>query len=328
MKIHNKTNPATILAAALILGFVLMSPTTVIPQINAEQFVKPANAISIPGGGWVTPLQTIDKNGKPLTIHYEVGKDVSGLIAPPCATNTGLTQEGVDYNNSTNDNKAIGMRTSWAMPTGTITTNFSTNGIYFNPVNFYYDGPTSGSTPYTFFQVDWGIGGTGLTPPVGQNWYYTDAYKSGGSWHYHSVQMSSVTTSQGSTYTVFGAVEPSNLANPPAYVVQVTLGSSSWLYTDNLGYTPSLDGVYSFQAYQDEYTTKSPGATSLSSSSVSSPAVVIDNNGNTGYDTIMLNSITTFNGNNNVFTGPTYAVLSPSSSSGTTETATVACANW
>lgn len=326
MKIQNKTKTVTVTMTALILGLVLLSPTTILPQINAQP-TMPANAIATPGGGWVTPLHTVDEKGKPLTIHYEVAKDVSGLYAHPCATNSGLSQEGANFGNSTNDNKAIGLRTSWVMPTGTITTNFGTNGFYYNPVNFYYDGPTGGTTPYTFFQVDWGIGGNTESPPVGQNWYYTLAYQSGGTWQYTMKQMSAVTTSQGSTYTVFGAIEPTNLANPPAYVVQVTLGSSSWLYSTNLGYTPSLDGVYSFQAYQDEYTTKSPGATSLSSNSVSSPAVVIDNNGNTGYDTTMLNSITTFNTNNGAFTGPTYKVLSPSKS-GTTETDSVACGTW
>jgi hypothetical protein len=329
MKIQkNKTRITMTVTAALMIGLIMLSPMTVLPNVSGQQVAMPANAIRTVDGGWVTPLHTHDEKGNPLTIHYEVGKDVTGLIAPPCATNTGLSQEGGTWGNSTNDNKAIGLRTTWTMPTGTITTNFGTNGFYYNPVNFYYDGPTSGTTPYKFFQVDWGIGGNTLSPPVGQNWYYTLAYQSGGTWQYTIKQMSAVTTSQGSSYTVNGAIEPTNLANPPAYVVQVTLGSSSWLYTTNLGYTPSLDGVYSFQAYQDEYTTKSPGATSLATNNVASPNVIIDNNGNTGYDPNMLNSLTVFNSNNPVYTGPTYKVLNSVKSGTTTETDPVSCGTW
>lgn len=287
----------------------------------------PTNAISTADGGWITPLQTRDAQGNPLTIHYEVGKDVTGLVAPACATNTKLSQEGGTYTNSTNDNKAIGLQTTWTIPTGTITTNFGQNGIYFNPVNFNYDGPTSGSTPYTFFQVDWGIGGNSLVPPVGQNWYYMLAYLSGGSYQYTKVQMSSPSSTRGSSYIVNGAIEPTNLANPAAYVVQVTLGSNSWIYSTNLGYNPSLDGVYQFATFQDEYTEKSPGATSLSTDKVASPNVILDNNGNTGYDPFMLNGLTGFNQNNSNGPGPTYQVLSDSQS-GVTETDPVSCSIW
>jgi hypothetical protein len=43
----------------------------------------PPGAIRTPGGGWITPLQTTDQNGKNLTIHYETGIPVSGSVMPP-----------------------------------------------------------------------------------------------------------------------------------------------------------------------------------------------------------------------------------------------------
>lgn len=54
--------------------------------LQAEQFVKPANAISIPGGGWITPLQTTNSSGGKLNMHVEQGVDVSGKIMPPPVT--------------------------------------------------------------------------------------------------------------------------------------------------------------------------------------------------------------------------------------------------
>ncbi|HYL66862.1 MAG TPA: hypothetical protein VEU72_06875 [Nitrosopumilaceae archaeon] len=43
----------------------------------------PPNAIRTPNGGWITPLQTTDQNGKNLTIHYETGVQVSSSVMPP-----------------------------------------------------------------------------------------------------------------------------------------------------------------------------------------------------------------------------------------------------
>ncbi|MGI0046436.1 MAG: hypothetical protein ACREBB_04520, partial [Nitrosotalea sp.] len=55
---------------------------TVLPLTFAQNASMSPNVIKTPNGGWVTPLQTHEKNGSNLTIHYEKGSDVTGKIMP------------------------------------------------------------------------------------------------------------------------------------------------------------------------------------------------------------------------------------------------------
>lgn len=52
-------------------------------NVTNSTYSMPPNAIRTPNGGWITPLQTTDQNGKNLTIHYETGIPVSGSVIPP-----------------------------------------------------------------------------------------------------------------------------------------------------------------------------------------------------------------------------------------------------
>ncbi len=52
-------------------------------NVTNSTYSMPPNAIRTPNGGWITPPQTTDQNGKNLTIHYETGIPVSGSVMPP-----------------------------------------------------------------------------------------------------------------------------------------------------------------------------------------------------------------------------------------------------
>lgn len=318
---NNKTKTATTIIATLIIGLALLSPVTVLPNVNAQQPTIPANAIRTVDGGWITPLFTHDKNGNPLTIHYEVGKRVVGKHVHPGPTySSGVQQEGGYWTYPTNNNNAMGFNTTWVMPTGSITN--ASNGIYYNPVNFFYSGTTSGSTPYTFFQVDWGTGGGSvLGGSLIDGWSYTLVYGS----TYNQQTMSSVTVSQGSTYVVAGALEPSPLSSNQ-YVVEVELGNNAWIYSTALGYTPQLGQITTPMSYQDEYVTRS-GTSSLSSDTVSNPTIVADNSGTVQYDTTSITGASTYSGSGSYSSSYTYAVMSPSIS-GTQITDSFSYTSW
>jgi hypothetical protein len=66
---------------ALLVVMACGIPITVAQ--NSTNSTIPPNAIRTPDGGWITPLQTTDENGKNLTIHYESSIPVSGNILPP-----------------------------------------------------------------------------------------------------------------------------------------------------------------------------------------------------------------------------------------------------
>ena len=291
---------------AIIFSFILLSPPTVVPNVAANNLPSgemhpsttmhaeevaaktqplplekasttpvsgipvPANAIATPEGGFVTPLETTDANGKPLNIHYEKGIEGSGgRIVPAClAAHSGLYQEGNDWTTSA-DTSAIGAQQVWIMPSGSFTS--GTEGIFYNPVNFWYPA-TSGN--YDFFQVDFGLGND-LGGRTG--WIMTYSYTAAnGTRLYPYTTMPGITVTAGSTYTVEAMLEPTALANPPAYVVQVTLGTNSWLYSKTLGYTPSLGSVKTFQSYNDEYTESAGSASNYLSDTDKTPQLVED----------------------------------------------------
>jgi hypothetical protein len=99
--------------------------------------------------------------------------------------------EGANWGYSSQAND-IGLKTTWVMPSGSLTG--TGNGIYYNPANFWYVGTTGGSTPYTFFQVEFGKGASTI---VTQNWFYGMMYHDGSGDHYRQFTMPSVTVSPG-----------------------------------------------------------------------------------------------------------------------------------
>jgi hypothetical protein len=66
----------------VIMSTVMMSNVEMATAQNTTNSTIPQNAIRTPDGGWVTPPQTQDENGKNLTIHYETGVQVSGYANP------------------------------------------------------------------------------------------------------------------------------------------------------------------------------------------------------------------------------------------------------
>jgi hypothetical protein len=303
---YEVTATLVMVVAIFLLGplIFVISPALANPVTSVQ---KPANAIATPDGGWITPPQTTDKDGKPITIQYTKSVQIFDNLPAACSgsATSGLKQEGANwvYNNNVNE---AGLYVPWTMPTGSLT---GSNGLYYNPVNFNYIGPTSGSTPYDFFQVDFGKGSlTGIT----QNWFYTMAYPSGSSTHYDTFAMPAVTVSPGSTYNVQGVLEPYPVANPSQYVVQVTLGGSSWLTGHALGYNPTIGSsdTNGFSSYVDQYL-ENHGTTTLSVDQNGIPALVEISSGSLVLDGAAITGYTTFDRNNTNQPVSTYDVLSP-----------------
>ncbi len=285
----------------------------------------PKNAINTPDGGYVTIPRTMDESGKNLNVKYYVGVENFTKIGPNSTgfpacrgPSTGLYQEGADWTTTANA-QTIGYEDSWTMPSsGTIS---GSNGFYYNPVNFQY--PIS-SPNYDFFQVDWGVGSG-----VVDNWIMTYSYiDSHGVRQYPYTALSSVPNSYGSTYKVDAMVEPYPLANPSAYVVQVTVGGTGYVYSHALGYTPSLDSVYHFQSYQDQWTTGT-GSYYYGADTSASPKVVKDSSGTLTYDGTLVTGKTQWDTLNTAATpSSTRDILSPSSISSTSFSDPLDCNTW
>lgn len=324
---NNKTKISTLSVALLTIGLIVLSPlstSNVTAQTTSLQI--PNNALRT-STGYLTPLKTVDDKGNPLTLHVmEDSLPVADNKLYPCPPTygSGVAQEGAQWSYPVNNANAIGLKTTWTMPTGTIT-NTASNGLYFNPVNFDYTGTTSGSTPYTFFQVDWGMGGSG---GIQTGWSYALWYKNpDGTWHTPPLRntMPAVSSSQGSTYVVQAALEPTPMASSDLYVVQVTKGTQGWIYSVALTYHPQVGQVSNFKSYQDEYILDH-GSSTLSSNVVNTPTVVVDQSNSIGYDTMAITGATPKNGWG-AFGGSTYAIMSPSIS-GKQVTDTVTCNPW
>jgi hypothetical protein len=124
------------------------------------------------------------------------------------------------------------------------------------------------------------------------------------------------------------------LASPSQYVVQITLGSNSWLTGTALGYDPQVGhlGTDAFQpmnSFQDEYI-QNTGTSTLTADTVSSPTVVYKNGGSLGFDTTRITSLSTFDDlNADTWATPfnTYDILSPSGS-GTSFSDSRDCGSW
>jgi len=187
------------------------------------------------------------------------------------------------------------------MPTGTITG--SNAGIYYNPVNFNY--PATG-TNYDFFQVDWGIGNN-----VASNWIMTYSYVDGGGVrHYPYTSMPAVSVSPGSYYTVDASLQAYPLANPSSYVVQITQGSNSWLYSKSLGYTPASGSITNFHSFQDQWLMNT-GSSTLSPDRNLSPKVLKNVSGTVVSDSTLVTNYSTFDTLNTGASGTTSDILSP-----------------
>lgn len=299
----------------------LEAPTTPTPGIPT-----PAGAIATPDGGFVTPVRTKDDNGNPLNIVYDdKGSTFITPIerAPTCVSsspNTGIYQEGANWSVSSNS-QVIGYSENWKLPTGTFTG--SGNFVYYNPVNFHY--PFAPSGKYDFFQVDFGLG-----PGAGSlsNWFMTTAITSSNT--YVTTTLPSVTVSAGSTYRVDAMLEPYPLANPSSYVVQITLGSNSWLRSVPLGYTPNEGSFYinTFQSYQDQYLGTS-GTTTVSSDTNTNPAAVKDVSGSLVFDSTLVTSKTLFDSfNSSISSSVHWDILSPSSTGTKSFNDAADCSSW
>lgn len=228
----------------------------------------PPNAIATPEGGYVTISHSTDENGKPLNIKYAVGEKTiakTGDVVPACrGPNVGLYQEGVNSWTVSSTADQIGFSDNWQMPTGGLTG--TSVGIFYNPVNFHY--PATG-TNYDFFQTTFGIGNS--LAPIGPGWKMIYSWvAANGTRLYGSTSMAAVTVSGGSTYRIDATLQPFPLANPSAYVIQVSKGANSWIYSQPLGYTPSAGSVNNFQSYQDQWLLSS-GSSTLSSDTVGTP---------------------------------------------------------
>lgn len=296
---------------------------TVTPEPTTPRpgFPVPANAIATPDGGYVTIPRMTDDDGKPLNIKYEAGiKGTGGDIVPACrGPSTGLYQEGANWA-TTSNSQTIGYEETWQMPTGSVTGN--NVGFFYNPVNFWY--PASG-TNYDFFQVDFGIGNN-LGSRTG--WIMTYSYVDSNGVRQYPFTTIPATISAGSNYKVDAMLQPYPLANPSSYVVQITLGSNSWLYSQPLGYTPSLGSVYSFQSYQDQWLLSS-GSSTLSADSNSSPKVIKDVSGSLVYDSTLVTGKTQWDTlNTSATTSQTRDILSPSSSGTTSFTDPRECSTF
>ncbi|OLC33195.1 MAG: hypothetical protein AUH84_07325 [Thaumarchaeota archaeon 13_1_40CM_4_38_7] len=278
------------------------APTTPIPGIPV-----PENALATPDGGYVTIPRTVDENGNKLTIHYEVGeKGTGGKIVPACRGPTaGLYQEGANWIVSTNTQR-IGSEESWNFPTGSLSG--TSVGIFYNPINFWY--PAS-SPNYDFFQVDYGLGNNLGTR---HGWIMTYSYvDASGHRQYPWTNMASITVSPGSTYKVDGMLQPYPLANPAAYVVQVTLGTNSWIYSQPLGYAPSPGSVNTFQSYQDQYLESSGSGSNYLSDTNANPNIIKDVSNSIVHDSSLVTGMTSFDTINTQDTSfSTRDVLSPS----------------
>ncbi len=304
-------------AASIPKPPIVKASTTPIPGVPL-----PPNAIKTPNGGYVTIPHPTDENGNTIKLTYEVGTEGSGgYIVPACRGPTqGLYQEGNDWIVTANSQR-IGAEETWTFPTGTVSG--TSVGFFYNPVNFYY--PIS-SPNYDFFQVDYGLGNN-LKTRAG--WIMTYSYiASNGTRLYPFTNMAAITVSPGSTYKVDAMLQPYPLANPPAYVVQVTLGTNGWLYSKPLGYAPALGSVNTFKTYNDEWLLSS-GSSTLSSDTNASPKIIKDVNNALVYDGTLVTGMTSKDQiNTAATTASTRDILSPSPLNTTPYNDIRECSSW
>src|SRR6185437_1443656 len=221
---------------------------------------------------------------------------------PPGDTTTtsDRTSNGTDTITVTN---SIGFVAQWMMPNGTITGYKA--GVFYNPVNFYQNVPGD-PTKYMFYQVDYGVGKV-----LGNRTGLIMTTEQGGSGIYPFIKLNNVTVVPGSKYWVAGVLEPSPLAVPPAYVVQIIHGNQSWVYETEIDdINPNTSPVYRYQSFQDEWIS-TDFASNLTRDEISYPIIIsVDNNNNIKLDSI-LNAINYSSLDQNIVTSGSFKLLSP-----------------
>src|SRR5437016_197035 len=293
-------------------------PTAKAPTTPVSGIQIPKDALRTPDGGWVTIPFPRDENGNPINVKYEIGEKgiPTGERVPACRGPTqGLYQEGADWNIGANT-QVMGTSEQWNMPTGTFTSGTQV-GIYYNPANFVYAGgnPNNVYPFYNFFQVDFGLDRGGALSD-GPGWEITYSYiDNTGHRQYPFTKMSSITNSPGSTYRVDAMLQPSPMSNPPAYVVQVTLGTNAWIASQPLGYAPNLGtaNINTFQSFQDQWLLTAGGSSNYLSDTNKVPQLIRDVNNAEVFDSSLVTGMRSFDTiNAGATTSNTRDILSPS----------------
>ena len=194
--------------------------------------------------------------------------------AIPHGLNTTVSDRTNHGNTIVTKANSTGFVVQWMMPRGLIVGYEA--GVYYNPVNFYQNVPSDTSNQkYMFYQVDYGVGKL-----LGNRQGLVLTFEPGGSEYYSFIQLKEVPIMPGSKYWITGVLEPTPLANPPAYVVQIVQGTHSWIYKTGIDeINPRTSPVYKFQSFQDQWIS-SPFASNLTRDEVSYPVIISVENGN------------------------------------------------
>lgn len=299
-----------------------VNPTSTSLPSTSQGFAKPIAGMPLPenglrtsNGGFITIPRPLDDNGKPLNVIYEENtiQYPTGPIVPACrGPSPGLYQEGNSWTVTSNSN-TIGASGQWNLPTGTINSG-SDVGIYYNPVNFW----VTAATPlhdYDFFQVTYGIGNN---LSLGPGWKMIfSQLDSNGNRIYPYISMSGIPVVAGGSYRVDSMLQPLGLANPPAYVVQVTYGGNAWVYNTILQSNyPTIKGSMSlFSSYNDEWLKSHGGSTNYLSDTNSNPQIMKDVNNVIAWDPTLVTGLVSSDTNKPIQGQPnlqTWDILSPS----------------
>ncbi len=206
------------------------------------------------GWAWSIPDNT-PNNPNIATIVDDRSRDSGGGI-PTVANSTGFVVQ-------------------WKMPVGTVQGYKA--GVFYNPVNFYQNNPNDSN--YMFYQVDYGVGHT-----LGNREGLILTIEPGGSGSYSFIKLNDANILPGSKYWITAMLEPSSIADPPVYVVEIIHGTDAWVYWTDYNHSiqvqPTTDPVYRFASFQDEYTSPT-FASNLTADEVSYPTVIsTDHNNN------------------------------------------------
>lgn len=214
----------------------------------------PVNEIEGPNGEKIPIVPIFDEEGNQLPMRYADGPvlRLTEEDKPPACMgpDLGVHQEGVLWD-IPRDYAAIGASVRWTSPRDLNGITSSTDyGIWYNPVNFYYDTTPgiTGDLDY-FFQVDFGVGnnlkanGFAMTFAIPEIGYY------------YTKPLPTIPVRAGSTYIIdaFLYLGPDG---GPYFVVQITLeGVAGWVarYPLDLPIHAGTDYIKRFQSFNDIY---------------------------------------------------------------------------
>ncbi|HWY34971.1 MAG TPA: hypothetical protein VNX68_10015, partial [Nitrosopumilaceae archaeon] len=242
--------------------------------------------VSILSGGYVTLPHIVDKYGNKINATYAPGPHgIFGKIHPACpGFSSGLWQEGNNWKVQASA-QTTGASEMWTMPLGNVTG--SQNGIFYNPINFFYS--TTLTNIWNFFQVDFGLG-QGVTRT---NFFATYANINNNNFQFQS--FSGIPISPGSTYQVFGMLEPVPIANPASYVAEIIYNNHGYFVTVPLLYNPDLTKVGGFSTYNDLYIKSSGSSTASLSDTNASPAIMKNKTNTIVSDSTLVLGMNSFN---------------------------------